>query len=120
MAEVWPAIEYHARLRSFRADAPGSPRLSTEMDDGSRVYRPSTTLRLARLSFQIRMSNADFATFRAWEDRTLVQGTLPFVMPVWTGTGYAERTCSFAERYTFDAATGRYAVVSLTLDVEDW
>lgn len=120
MAETWPNIEHRARSRSFRVEAPGAPRLSTEMEDGSRFHRPSSTLRLARLSFQIRMSNADFVVFKAWEDLVLVQGTLPFVMPVWTGSSYQNRTCTFVDRYTDDAGTGRYHVVSLTLDVQDW
>lgn len=120
MPEVWPAIEHRARSRSFRVEAPGAPRLASEMDDGSRLYRPSTTLRLARVSFQIRMINAEFAVFKTWEDRTLVQGSLPFVMPVWTGALYQERTCTFAERYADDPGTGLFHIVSLSLDVEDW
>ncbi len=120
MAEAWPNIEHRARARSFRTLAPGAPRLSTEMDDSSAWHRPSTTLRLARIAFQIRMSNADFDVFKVWEDRTLVQGTLPFVMPVWTGSSYQSRTCTFVDRYNDDAGTGRYHVVTLTLDVEDW
>ncbi|HTM76516.1 MAG TPA: hypothetical protein VL133_02665, partial [Devosia sp.] len=80
----------------------------------------SSTKNRAPAKFTVRMDNVGFETFKAWVRDTLVDGTLPFTMPVWTGAAYQTRTCSFSEPYKDDPAEGMRHDVSVSLDVEDY
>lgn len=122
MAEAWPTgVRYEPLSGSMDVPDPYRAPLQTEMDDGSDWRRPSTTLIVARVSFSIRMPNSEIAAFKLWVRRTLVQGTLPFTMPVWTGAAYETKTCTLVRPPGINPASGDDdGVVSLTLDVQDW
>lgn len=118
--ETWPeAVPYEPLAGSFQL-IPFRPPHATDMDDGPRRRRRSTTKNIATASFTIRMENAAFDTFKAWVRDDLVDGDLDFTMQVWTGSAYAERNCSFREIYTSDPGHGLRHRVRVTLDVEDY
>ncbi|HEV7278389.1 MAG TPA: hypothetical protein VGN80_19080 [Devosiaceae bacterium] len=118
--ETWPeAVPSEPLAGTFQA-LPFREPDRTDMEDGSRRGRRSTTKNIATLTFTVRMSNAAFDVFKAWVRDDLVDGVLEFTMPVWTGSGFAERTCSFRERYADDAGHGLRHRVRLVLDVEDY
>lgn len=118
--EIWPADVPHEPLaNSFQGDAFRAP-LATEMEDGPIRARPRSTLKIATLRFSIRMSNEAFDIFAVWVDADLVQGVLPFSMPVWKGGAYVTRTCRLREPYRDNPGHGLRHRVSVVLDVEDY
>lgn len=122
MAQSWPVTVPSAPLRgSFQIQQPWRPALVTDFDDGNSRARRSTSKNIARLAFQIVMSADEFEAFKAWARDTLVDGTLAFTMSVWTGSGYAIRTCTLVERtYQAQPTAVTAEIISLTLDVEDY
>jgi hypothetical protein len=120
--EAWPAsVPFAAEDDSVKGTPFRAP-LATEFEGGNQRRRRSTTKNIATLEFAISMSNAQFGTFKIWVRDTLVDGTLPFTMQIWTGEAYAARTCSFAGRdpYQFGPDGFGRQLVTLTLDVEDY
>lgn len=120
MAINWPANVPHAPLANTFQGAPFRAPLATDLEDGPQRRRASTTLRIATLRFTIRMENDQFVAFKAFVDDDLVFGTLPFSMPVWTGSAFDTRTCSFREPYSDDAGHGLRHRVGIVIDVEDY
>jgi hypothetical protein len=118
----WPVA--YAPTQNSQAVAPFRAPDATDLDDGNRRYRRSTTKNIATVSFSVRMTNADFLTFKAWVRDTLVDGTLPFSMSVWTGSAYETRTCQFTQPYQDDPGQGLPAgvqhTVTVSLDVESY
>lgn len=122
MPEVWPVDVPHVPLAGSFQGAPYRAPDATEFEDGpTRARRPST-LRIATLRFAIRMSNAQFDTFHTWVKDVLVDGTLPFTMPVWRGGGFVTKVCRFARGGPFadDPGQGLRHRVSISIDVEDY
>ncbi|WP_127142836.1 hypothetical protein [Pelagibacterium montanilacus] len=120
MMETWPESVPHAPLAGTFEASPFREPLATEFEDGPRRSRPRGTLRVATVRFTIRMSNDQFAIFKDWVDGPLVQGTQPFLMPVWSAGAYRERQCSFFERYRENPGHGLRYRVSVVLDVVDY
>jgi hypothetical protein len=124
MTEAWPAVNSVPVAGTLKVSAPFRTPTATDLDDGNVRYRRSTTLNIATLAFSIQMSNADFGTFKVWVRDTLVDGTLPFTMPIWTGAAFETRTCQFTQPYTDDPGSGLGGElvhqVSLSLDVQDY
>lgn len=120
MAIEWPAGVPHKPLAGTMQGGDFRPPHVTEFEDGPRRYRRSTTQNIATLQFSIRMDYAALAIFKPWVRNTLVDGTLPFTMPVWVGGSYAVRTCRFVQppRYA-DMATD-HTDIAVTIDVEDY
>lgn len=120
MAEFWPATVPHKPDDDSLKGTGFRPPLATEFDDGNQRRRRSSTKNIARVEMTIDMSNAQFLTFKSWVRDTLVDGTLPFSMPVFTGVDYQDRVCAFAEQYQFAPAGWGRQTVSLSLDIEDY
>lgn len=120
MAETWPAgVPSRPKVGAQQA-VPFREPYATDFEDGNTRRRRSTSRNVASLSFQIQMTAAQFSTFKVWVRDALVDGTLPFTMPVWTGSSYADRTCSFTQAYGDTQVGGQDHMVSVNLDVEDW
>lgn len=120
MPATWPEGVPHTPLaNTFRLEPFRAPH-ATDMEDGAQRTRPATSMQIATLRFTIRMPNPAFVRFQDFVWRELVSGTLPFVMPVWTGEGFASRRCRFRERYVADPGHGLRHRVQLALDVEDY
>lgn len=120
MTVAWPSGVPSPALANSLSVVPFRAPLATDMDDGPKRRRRASTKNIATAPFTVRMQNSEFLTFKAWVRDTLVDGTLPFTMPVWTGSAYQTRTCSFVEPYKDNPAGGFYHDVSLNLDVEDY
>jgi hypothetical protein len=117
----WPGSVAERPLRgSFRVLAPFRAPDRTDMEDGPPRRLRASTKNIATIGFTLRLTSAEFATFKRWVRDTLVDGTLSFSMNVWTGAAYELRTCSFAADYQGDAGDGMNHDVALTLDVEDY
>lgn len=120
MAETWPAnVPSLAMIGSMKGKPFRAP-IVTDMEDGPSRKRRSTTKNIATYTFAITMTNAQFATFKAWVRNQLVDGTLPFSASVYTGSGAATKTCSFTQPYDDDPTDGTQHVVSVSLDIEDY
>lgn len=106
----------------MRVPDPFAPPLTTDMDSGIPRSRRSTTINVAGLQFVIKMENAEFDRFKLWVRDGLVDGTLPFEMPIWTGSVYASRTCRFRQPrpYSDDPLGGIRHHVTVLIDVEDY
>ena len=120
MAEIWPAaVPSKPNSDSLKGEPFRAP-LATDMEGGNRRRRRQVSKNIARLEMTIEMTDAQFVEFKGWVRDTLVDGTLPFTMPIYTGTAYQDRLCAFVEPYQFGAAGwGRHAV-SFQVDVEDY
>lgn len=124
----WPStLPYDPVSGSFRLRTPFRAPHRTDFEDGPRRRRRSTTKNIATIEFALRMSRDEFQVFRAWVRDDLVDGTLEFTMPIWTGHNdtnddpeFLTRTCSFAEPYDADPQGGFLVDVALSLDVEDY
>jgi hypothetical protein len=123
--EEWPeGVPYKVQRSTFRQSAPYRAPHRTEFEDGNRRARRSSTKNIATIQFTfVDWSKDEFEAFALWVRNTLVDGTLPFTMPVWTQTAdeYAERVCSMVsgEYTTSDVPPDRTAV-SWTIDVVDY
>lgn len=121
MPELWPTDVPHApRANSFRLLNPFQPPLATDMEDGNRRSRRASTLQLAGVQFVIKMENDEFDLFKLWVRDDLVDGTLPFDVPVWTGSDCETKTCTFRQAYGDDPGRGIRHLVTVVLDVEDY
>lgn len=120
MAEIWPvSVPSKPDSNSLGGEAFRAP-LATDMEGGNRRRRRQNSKNLARLDMTIDMTDAQFLTFKAWVRDTLVDGTLPFTMPIYTGVAYQDRVCTFVDPYKFRAAGWGRQAVSFQLDVEDY
>jgi hypothetical protein len=121
MPELWPAdVPYAPRANSLRVLNPFQQPLATDMDDGQQRRRRSSTLQLAGLQFVIKMENDEFDLFKLWVRDDVVDGTLSFDVPVWTGSDYETKTCTFRQPYSDDPGRGIRHLVTVVLDVEDY
>lgn len=120
MTEAWPSGVPSLAVQDSMTAAPFRAPLATDLEDGNRRYRRSVTKNIATVPFSIHMENSEFATFKAWVRDTLVDGTLPFTVPIWDGATYTTKTCTFTQPYQDNPEGGFRHTVSLTLDVEDW
>lgn len=121
MTASWPGtVPYKARRGTFALQSGFRAPTKTDLDDGNTRQRRSATKNIASLSFSIKMTGTQFQTLLAWVRDTLIDGTLPFTMNVWTGTAYASRTCNFAAPYSNSDATAPFVFVGVSLDVEDY
>jgi hypothetical protein len=124
----WPATVPHYIVRgSFQLIAPSRPAHRTPFEDGPKRGRRSTTKNIATVGFDLSLTPAEFQAFVAFERDDLIDGTLPFTMPVLLAAQtYGVRTCRMApagdDGPAYRAAGGRgpFTAVSLVLDVEDW
>lgn len=120
MTILWPVnVPYAPRVETLRVFEPFRPPLMTDMEEAVR-RRPASTLPLAKLSFDLLLAAAEFVSFKTFVRDTLVQGTLSFQMPIWTGTAFEAKSCSFSQQYTAAETGGGYQVVSVGLEVEDY
>lgn len=125
MPETWPTnVPYGVQQGTFRVVSPYRRPLRTEFEDGPRRARRSTTKNIATVQFTfIDWSKEEYREFALWVRNTLVDGTLPFTLKVWTGTGddYAERTCRMTDgEYTASDVSVDRTAVSWTIDVDDY
>jgi hypothetical protein len=118
--QAWPDDVPHEPLANSFQGEPFRAPYSTEMEDGNFRQRRRSTLRVATLRFSVRMPNEAFDVFDAWVEGDLVEGTLPFLMPVWKGGQYVTRTCRFREPFRDNPGHGLRHRVALVLDVEDY
>ncbi|WP_297105131.1 hypothetical protein [uncultured Devosia sp.] len=122
MPEAWPADVPHTPIAGSFQGTPFRAADATEFEDGPARARRRSTLRIATLRFAIRMSNAQFDAFHLWVNEVLIDGTLPFYMPVWRGGGFVTKLCRFTrgEPFSDDPGQGLRHRVSVSLDVEDY
>ncbi len=118
--ENWPVSVPHIVRAGSLKGSPFRAPLTTDMEDGQQRRRRSNSKNIARLEMSIYMDDVQFSTFKAWVRDVLVDGTLPFTMPVFTGSAYQVRTCSFNEQYSFDPQAAEGHIVSFAVDVEDY
>lgn len=120
MTIVWPAgVPYTALSGSLQGSGYRPPH-TTDFEDGLRRQRRSTTKNIGTIQFTIRMDYTALAIFKAWVRDTLIDGTMPFTMPVWVEGTYADRQCAFVQPPRYAAMETDHADIAFVVDVEDW
>lgn len=114
---AWPEnVNYRPLGGTLQGEDFRAP-LQTDMEDGPRRYRRATTKNIGTLQFTIRMTYAEFAVFKPWVRDTLVDGILPFTMPVWLGGEYENRPCQFTQPPRYANMTTDFVDVVIAVDV---
>ena len=116
----WPSDVPSPPLNDTLSITPFRAPLATDMEDGNRRRRRASTKNIATLQFRIKMPAAAFAEFKTWVRDDLVDGVLPFTVPVWVGEDLQNRVCSFTEPYSASFPDKTHAEVTVSLDVEDY
>ncbi|MEJ0012786.1 MAG: hypothetical protein WDM94_09210 [Bauldia sp.] len=121
MTIAWPAgVTYNIVRGSLRLVAPSRAPWRTEMEDGPKRGRRSSTKNIATITFDLSLADDELRTFMLFERDDLVDGTLPFTMSLLVaGGGYETRTVAMTEQYRTARGRDRHTTVSLTLDVLD-
>lgn len=96
------------------ADAP----VRSEMNSGTTRARRKYSLRIAHMSFALRMSNAQVATFKAFHETTLGDGAARFTMPVLFAGASVTRTVQFTDPPSYEVLGGGLNKVGVSLLVE--
>jgi hypothetical protein len=89
--------------------------ISTDMAGGNKRSRRLPGDELARFSFDIKFTLAQFATFQTFVKTTLGLGTSRFIMSVWTGSHKEERVVQFASKYKSQTRAPSHIIVSFDL-----
>ena len=80
---VWPATVPHVSTQPPNAlDQPYTPPVVTEVEDGPELMRPQGQTVIERYAYALKMTHAQFATFKAFARDTLGQCTAHFSMMV--------------------------------------
>lgn len=122
----WPSELPHFIVKdSFRLVRPARPSHRTEFEDGPQRGRRSSSKNIATIAIELSFTGAEFQQWVAFERDELIDGTLPFVMPVWLAAGtYDDRTVHIVAQGdgASYSTTSRFPFtqVGLLLDVEDW
>ena len=97
----------------------GRGNITSDMAMGNRRQRRRSTLTIATVALSIRMSIAQFESFKTFHEVTLGHGASRFTMPVWNGRAWPTKTVQIQPdgRYTF-RRMGTGMAVNLQLDVE--
>jgi hypothetical protein len=82
----WPStLPTEARRAGFSGQEAYRPPVVTEVEDGPDLMRPSGSTIIEKVAYRIRMTSAQFDTFKAFARDTLGQGVSHFHMSVLTG-----------------------------------
>lgn len=117
---VWPAIVPHTPLAPSGITEPYRGVLESEMNAGNVRARRQFTTVIGVVDLNIRMTTAQFLTFKAFVRDTLSHGAAEFTMPVFDLTGCTNRRVRLRNggKYTATRAGSRITV-SFSLDVWD-
>lgn len=117
---TWPSgVPYAPHKDSLRVKPSRDP-LRTEMEDGPARLRPSSTLNVGTLNFQILMSSTELSTFASWFKTTIVQGTAAFTMSVWIAGSFTNKTCRFVSPYQITGSSDGMHQVQVEIEVDDY
>lgn len=94
---------------------PYQDNVSTDMAGGNKRARRFPGDDLARFSFDIKFTLAQFTTFKTFVKETLGLGTSRFKMRVWNGSAMEERTVQFASKYKPQTQAPLNIIVSFDL-----
>ncbi|UMY16666.1 hypothetical protein MMB17_18565 [Methylobacterium organophilum] len=124
---VWPGqLPYRPLRTPIDMTQRYAPAISTPMEEGPTRNRPSSTSVWTQFAYQMRLSSEEFEVADDFVVRTLVRGTLRFMMPV--GRFYAPdpwpQKLVYLEGGVWRAkpvpAAPMQMLVSFTLNVLDW
>lgn len=120
-SEIWPVGVPYKPLVDQIALESGTKRSGTGMESGRIRKGKLGTKRYSEFVQTVKMTPSQFAIFFEWVTRDLVEGSLRFQMPIWTGLQYENKICSFVPEDNFRAPldeVGNYHV-ELHLQVEN-
>jgi len=117
---VWPSALPHAPLAPSGIAEPHRSVLESEMTAGNTRSRRQFTAVIGVVEMSLRMTTAQFETFKAFVRDTLSHGAADFTMPVFDLTGCTDRRVRLRNggKYTASRAGSRINV-SFSLDVWD-
>jgi len=91
---AWPSVNYAPLAGSWSCADINGP-LKSDMNAGATRQRNKYTLQISVVQFDVVMTAAEVAAFRAWYQTTLGNGAARFSMQVWNGSAYVSRSCAF-------------------------
>lgn len=116
---AWPSTVPTGHVEgTFTVQATTAPPLSTDMNAGTTRRRRKFTLRIASVSFDLLLSNAQAADLQSFHETTLGDGAARFTMAlIWRGASVT-RTAAFAAPPAYRSVGPKMQRVSLSLLVE--
>lgn len=96
-------------------DDPYLDNITTDMAGGNKRNRAFPGDDLARYTFDIRFTNAQYVTFRDWVKNTLGLGVSRFYMQVWDGSEKVNKLVQFAAKYKPQTQAPSNVIVSFDL-----
>jgi hypothetical protein len=116
---AWPAsVPHMPYIRSQPEPFRGA--LESEMSAGNTRSRRTVTVVIGVVDMTIRMSTAQYLTFKAFVRDTLSHGTAEFEMPVWDLTACPVRRVKLRNKGHYSPMrVGAHIDVSFSLDVWD-
>lgn len=116
---AWPTgVPYCPIMDSVQIAQTSEPPLRTEMNAGTTRARRKYSLRIARVGFSLRMTNAQLATWRTFHDTTLGDGSARFTMPILFAGASVTKTVQIVEPPSYSRLGGGFTRVNLSLHVE--
>lgn len=116
---TWPAGIPSVPQRDSFKRANARPLQSTEVEDGPPIKRLTMQTRILRMSYVLRLTQAQKALFDTFYETTISRGADHFVMsvPLVNGGAFVDRRC-YIDDTPEDAETGGdFVVTSFTLCV---
>ena len=87
----------------------------TEMEGGNIVLRAQPGDDVEHIQFDIRLTQSQYTTFKAFIKTTLSFGTSRFTMQVWMGAAFETRTVQFAKKYQAKDDPPGHVIISFDL-----
>lgn len=97
MIPVWPEnTNYYAAQGSWQLlPSDGRSRTSSDMDSGQTRDRRRFTRTQSKVAFAVELTSEEFERFVSFYANTLLDGTLWFIMPIYTGKEYRNHLVKF-------------------------
>lgn len=92
--------------------------LRTEMNAGTTRVRRKYTVRIARMSFMLSLTNAQAAALQTFHDVTLGDGAARFTVGLLWRAATVTRTCQFADSPSYTPMGPQRQKVSISLLIE--
>lgn len=118
---AWPVanIPSSPLVGTFQISRTTEAPIVSEMNSGTTRRRRKVSLRVAPISFELLMTNAQAAIFKEFHETTLGDGAARFTMPILFMGQYRTQDTVFAEPPTYEHITQTHVKVGVSLLVEN-
>lgn len=94
---AWPdGVPYRPDMNSEQPVPRYLDPIKTDMEGGNQRQRARPGDNVGMVSYTVRMTKAQFATFDDWRKNTIGGGSGRFSVPVWMGAAFVTKVCQFS------------------------